>query len=255
MSKARTLAGTVSDGAVLADGTVDAAEIGGTLPVANGGTGATTLTANNVLLGNGTSALQVVAPGTSGNVLTSNGTTWTSATPAGGGSMVHLSTVTASASATVDIETTFNSTYDAYVLMVVGVVLSVDGTDLLLRMKIGGTYLTTSTYSYHSSIPASSGASYNAFDSFGVTSILMVRPGNVGGEGTNFNLHVNNPSSTTLQKQVYWQGSSINAAGSVVNMSGGASNSGTAEMTGLRFFPGSGSITTGTFRLYGIKNS
>ena len=48
------------------------------LTVANGGTGATTLTANNVLLGNGTSAPQVVAPGTSGNVLTSNGTTWAS---------------------------------------------------------------------------------------------------------------------------------------------------------------------------------
>jgi hypothetical protein len=51
----------------------------GTLPVANGGTGATTLTANNVILGNGTSAVQVVAPSTAGNVLTSNGTTWTSA--------------------------------------------------------------------------------------------------------------------------------------------------------------------------------
>ena len=51
----------------------------GTLPVANGGTGATSLTANNVILGNGTSAVQFVAPGTSGNLLTSNGTTWTSA--------------------------------------------------------------------------------------------------------------------------------------------------------------------------------
>ena len=50
-----------------------------TVPVSSGGTGATTLASNNVLLGNGTSALQVVAPGTSGNVLTSNGTTWTSA--------------------------------------------------------------------------------------------------------------------------------------------------------------------------------
>ena len=59
----------------------------GTLPVANGGTGAATLTANNVLLGNGTSALQVVAPGTNGNVLTSNGTIWTSATPSGGGAI------------------------------------------------------------------------------------------------------------------------------------------------------------------------
>ena len=54
----------------------------GTLPVANGGTGSSTLTANNVLLGNGTSALQVVAPGSSGNLLTSNGTTWQSTTPA-----------------------------------------------------------------------------------------------------------------------------------------------------------------------------
>jgi hypothetical protein len=57
-----------------------AGDVKGTLPIANGGTGAATLTANNVLLGNGTSALQVVAPGTSGNVLTSNGTTWTSET-------------------------------------------------------------------------------------------------------------------------------------------------------------------------------
>jgi hypothetical protein len=58
-----------------------ATNVTGTLPVASGGTGAATLTANNVLLGNGTSAVQVVAPGTAGNVLTSNGTTWASATP------------------------------------------------------------------------------------------------------------------------------------------------------------------------------
>lgn len=48
----------------------------GTLPVANGGTGKTSLTANRVILGNGTSAVQEVAPGTAGNVLTSDGTTW-----------------------------------------------------------------------------------------------------------------------------------------------------------------------------------
>ena len=54
------------------------------LTVAQGGIGAATLTANNVLLGNGTSAPQVVAPSTAGNVLTSNGTTWTSAALPGG---------------------------------------------------------------------------------------------------------------------------------------------------------------------------
>jgi hypothetical protein len=48
---------------------------------AQGGTGQTSLTLNNVILGNGTSAVQFVAPGTSGNVLTSNGTTWASSAP------------------------------------------------------------------------------------------------------------------------------------------------------------------------------
>jgi hypothetical protein len=55
------------------------------LTVAQGGTGASTLTANNVLLGNGTSAPLTVAPSTAGNLLTSNGTTWTSAAPPSGG--------------------------------------------------------------------------------------------------------------------------------------------------------------------------
>jgi hypothetical protein len=57
----------------------------GTLPVANGGTGTTSLSTNGVLLGNGTSGLQTVAPSTAGNVLTSNGTTWQSTTPAASG--------------------------------------------------------------------------------------------------------------------------------------------------------------------------
>jgi hypothetical protein len=48
------------------------------LAVADGGTGASSFTANNVLLGNGTSSFQTVAPGSSGNLLASNGTTWAS---------------------------------------------------------------------------------------------------------------------------------------------------------------------------------
>jgi hypothetical protein len=84
-----TLTGTVtSSGNLTLGGTlanVDlTTQVTGTLPVANGGTGATSLTANNVILGNGTSAVQVVAPGTSGNVLKSNGTTWVSAAEAAG---------------------------------------------------------------------------------------------------------------------------------------------------------------------------
>jgi len=52
------------------------------LAVADGGTGSSSLTANSVMLGNGTSALSgnMVAPGASGNILQSDGTTWQSTT-------------------------------------------------------------------------------------------------------------------------------------------------------------------------------
>lgn len=70
--------------------------IGTALAVADGGTGLSTLTANNVILGNGTSAPTFVAPGVTGRVLTSNGTTWTSAAPAAPG----VGTVTSVAAST-----------------------------------------------------------------------------------------------------------------------------------------------------------
>ena len=64
--------------------------LGAALPVASGGTSLTTLTANNVLLGNGTSAPQFVAPTTNGNILTANGTTWVSSAPATNGTVTSV---------------------------------------------------------------------------------------------------------------------------------------------------------------------
>ena len=65
------------------------------LPVGSGGTGLSTLTANSVILGNGTSSPTFVAPGTSGNVLTSNGTSWTSSAGGGGSSTITIDNKTA----------------------------------------------------------------------------------------------------------------------------------------------------------------
>lgn len=68
-------------GTTVIDDSRNITNLGSALTVAQGGTGATTLTANNVVLGNDTSAPLFVAPSTSGNVLTSNGTTWQSTAP------------------------------------------------------------------------------------------------------------------------------------------------------------------------------
>ena len=82
-----TMASQSASAVAITGGTITGGTITGItdLTVADGGTGASSITANSVILGNGTSALSgnLVAPSTSGNVLTSNGTTWTSAAPAG----------------------------------------------------------------------------------------------------------------------------------------------------------------------------
>jgi len=76
-STAITVLGTV------ATGTWQATDVG----VAHGGTGVSSLTANSLLLGAGTSDVTFAAPGTSGNVLTSDGTVWASAAPSAGTSL------------------------------------------------------------------------------------------------------------------------------------------------------------------------
>jgi microcystin-dependent protein len=60
---------------------VDTLSITNILPVSSGGTGLGSLTANHVILGNGTSVPNFVAPSTTKNTLTSNGTTWISESP------------------------------------------------------------------------------------------------------------------------------------------------------------------------------
>jgi hypothetical protein len=76
--------------AFITTGNISTANVGNltllnALTVPNGGTGMVTLPANSVLLGNGTSPVVSVAPGTAGNVLTSIGGVWTSNAAVGGG--------------------------------------------------------------------------------------------------------------------------------------------------------------------------
>ena len=84
-----------ADRSVFSDGTNIVPETAAILLPSSGGTGQSSLTANNVILGNGTSAVQFVAPGTSGNVLTSNGTTWTSSAGTPAGTVIYYAASTA----------------------------------------------------------------------------------------------------------------------------------------------------------------
>lgn len=92
ISGGATAANVSFDGSAAVDLNVTAINVdtatAGTLAVARGGTGATTLNSEAVIIGNTTGAVKFVAPGTDGNVLTSNGTAWVSEAISAGGNYV-----------------------------------------------------------------------------------------------------------------------------------------------------------------------
>ena len=117
----------------LGSGTVADARLG-TVSVSKGGTGATTHTANNVLVGNGTSAISSVAPSTSGNVLTSNGSSWASTAPAAGGlSLTTMTGVATSGQSYYDI-TGIPSGVDKFYVVFQGVSINT-GTEILVQLN------------------------------------------------------------------------------------------------------------------------
>lgn len=98
------------------------------LTVANGGTGASTLSANAVILGNGVAAVQTVAPGSAGNALVSNGTTWTAqplgAPPVGGYSNLKVNTTSTTAIAVTANYLVLGATSGTYTATTVNVSIS-----------------------------------------------------------------------------------------------------------------------------------
>lgn len=203
----------------------------------------TTLVVNSVkITGSGTFTAWTISFSAAPGVATVSGLDW-------------LSTVTASASATVDIETTFDSTYDEYLIAATGIVIASDNISLYLRMKIGGSYLATATYEYHLASPNSLANAYNGQGLESQTEIRLSQ-NNSNARPANFRIWVHHPSSTTLPKAVEWQGSSHHAtAPTLHSISGAGGNTGTAALTGIQISAASGNITSGTFRLYGIKKS
>lgn len=114
-------------------------EVTGTLPVVNGGVGVATLPANNVLIGNGTSAVTGVPASTAGYILgTSDGTTWT-AQP-----LTRINSTASSATPAINTDTTDQFNITALAAAITSMTSSLtgtprDGQHLMIRIKDNGT--------------------------------------------------------------------------------------------------------------------
>jgi hypothetical protein len=194
------------------------------------------------------------APTAGQALVATSSTTATWQSPASG-AMVLLSTVSASAASTVDLETTIDSTYDTYMVTASGITLSNGGNGIRLRYKVAGAYVTTSTYIFQRlRITSDTGTYLTTQAGTGApdTSISIIN--NVGGSAGqcgSFTLYLYTPSSTSNNKQVIWQSAGIDSTGNTSLSPGAGQNTGTGAVTGVRFYASSGTVT-GNFCLYGI---
>ena len=225
----------------------------GLVSVANTGTGSNVLaTAPTIASANLTTALTLAgAAGTNGQVLTSAGSGLPSWTTPSSGALVYLSTVTASAAATADIETGFSSTYDNYLIEATSVLTS-GNVAVYCRLKIGGSYLTGSTYGYHSATINDFVATYSALQSSSATEIRMMNASSTA--PSSFEMSIPDANASAHHAIRYLISS---RAGTLTALGGGAGighSDTSGALSGIRLFPPSGTIS-GTFRLYGIANS
>jgi hypothetical protein len=222
----------------------------GTLPIANGGTNSTaTATAGGVGYGTGT-AHAYTSAGTAGQVLTSAGAsapTWV--TPAGGGSMILLQTVTGSGVDAIDVEGFFTSTYEFYKLYVE--VTQSSASAVAFRLFINGT-LNTSAGNYGTSSQYSSPGSALINSNNEGSTILI----NIAGKNTKFEFTFLDPSNVNHRNAIHFIASaSSDGPGQAERGWGNCIATGSAgqrAITGIRIFQ---PTATYTARLYGIKET
>lgn len=256
----------------------------GTAVVAGGGTGQVTLTNHGVLVGAGTSAITQLAAGsagqvlqsggasadpaystatypvtagTSGNILTSNGTNIVSSSPAGlGSSLVLIQSQNASNVASISFTTGITSTYKTYLFVMSNYspVTSATALKLLVSTDTGSTYI-TSGYG-----GGTGGVNMGASGSFGGT----------GGQTAYLRISGQNSTTQPLSASNIWCYNISNGQQPIFtgycveNFSTSTGNMGlemlassnsNTTINAFQFIVTSGNISTGTFSLYGLRES
>lgn len=200
---------------------------------------------------------QVDSQGTSGQVLTSNGAdalpSWQGKT---GGSWKIIQTQTASASSSIDFTTSIDSTYDMYVFVISDLLMS-NATALTVRTSTDAGSVWDSgisDYMYiYSGVDIQAG-SVKSGQSTGDSRIFLTLAGTEA-QSAHGTLYLSNPSSS-VYTTLHGTSCASQQAGTDAQSArffGARLSSG--DVTGVRFLPLAGTLTTGRITLYGLAHS
>lgn len=172
--------------------------------------------------------------------------------------LVLLATASASASATVDFTALIDSSYEHYILEIIDLIPATDNTAIHLRTSTdGGSSFDAGASDYGWSTVEIIGDGAITADAGGDSAdseihITAQTLGNAAGESYNAIIHIFNPAGTnntlfrTESSHVTTNGFPCVSIGSGVRYSA-------ADVNGLRVLMSSGNITSGKFKLYGVK--
>ena len=177
------------------------------------------------------------------------------------GSLILLSTQTASASASISFTSDIDSTYDSYVFKFIDIHPATDNVRFTVGFRDGDTNydaVKTTTFfrAFHDEADTTTGLGYRTGDDLAQSTDFQRLAGGVGNandESCSGYLHLFNPSSTTFVKHFISRTQLIEQSGfSVDNYVAGYCNTTTA-IDGVQFKMSSGNIDDGIIKMYGVK--
>lgn len=172
-----------------------------------------------------------------------------------GASLVLLGSVSTSSGTTADFTSNLNSTYDYYIFKVVGV--RTTGGNLRLQVSVdgGSNWKTDATYVYTQNALSSAATNTPAGSSSGTSLLLTGSTGGTTVPGLTGDVELSRPSDGASPKMAKWSLSFTTGDTNTTLATGaGFYPTDVSAITAIRFLT-SGTFSSGTIYLYGVKKS
>ena len=180
----------------------------------------------------------------------------------GGGGLIHIKTQTiSSAVSSVDFihgtsDVVFDSTYNAYKLVISDMHVATDNQKPHIRFKDSGDFM-ASNYQF-TGITRDSDNNSDFFNSTSDSDIRTLNDGigNASDESFGAEIYFHKPSTTDTHKLVHGTISGLEQYGqAIAGYFSGTNHGNTNALTGFQIRVGSGNIDRGNFTLFGVANS